>query len=1002
MSQYKSAIRTQQPPDAQDNSKYRSKARQLQELFPTWSNDDLQSLLAEVGGDVQIAATRITDGVAEQWGSVSRKKDKKAPTSAHASKDSFSGRGDFRGARGGRGGRGGPGRGGAAMRGRGGPPRGGAVNGRSPRTESPHPTIVDITPSVSTDFNDAHGLVDASVKPTESTTQQNGVSTPAPSWSGANPHLEAPTPTASAGSSWGAASTTSTWGGDTDVNGSSSSLNVNVPSSKVASKSPATSKLSWAQIAKPQEKSTPPPAPAPVPPRITPATTSSVPPPPLAPEPEIETQNQSWEEPTTVQPPTWDDEPQVKPPPSTSEAWPGSEPEEPGDSQTEVEPQLPQHEAEVESVKEPPTPEPPAEQQLSASKSEPAPQAPLVTPVLSQGPAVTPSPKLNSRSAAVAHRSSARYKTIDQPVVMPSSFGSGIEKVGMQFGSLSLGGESLFDSNPTEPEVPVAAPEPASPPTPQAQVPVHQEQPAPSPPATAPASTSLGSTMFQQQQALPQQTQAAPSQPSVSHHPITQSTQQVQTPAHAAAATSPIQQYAQQHQQAQAQHQHPAHQHQTQHQTQQHSLASAHQHQQQHQQPPHPQTQQNHNQYAQHGLPTHIDPSQQTPNHQQNPPTHSSYFGRSEAATAAPYFHTPTPPAAQAQENPYGSFGQLGGQGQHQQGAHLGGFASADYGYSDSQRGFYDNYAQQSSFGNRNVLGHDDVKGLPGAQQPPPTSAGIPPSNTQPSQPHASLQGSTQPQPAGAQAPQQGYPMPYPYYSYPQSQQFYGYGPNYAQPFKYPTMFQAPPGPGSAPSPVAKQPTGVQPQNNPYGSGLYPQGGYEEYQQHPHHQQHQHTHSLGLGQGGVGAGDYSKQLYGGAGQGGMQGFMGLGGQGAGQGVQGSNGGPRGGGSPETPYKPYASKDVGVPAGRGATQGQGQGQVQPQGQGQTPQGQGFYGAARFGGSGGGGVGAVAGGVGGPQQNAHHPQGGPQGHLAYPQGSNDGSFYPYQRQQPQYWQ
>lgn len=252
--------------------------------------------------------------------------------------------------------------------------------------------------------------------------------------------------------------------------------------------------------------------------------------------------------------------------------------------------------------------------------------------------------------------------------------------------------------------------------------------------------------------------------------------------------------------------------------------------------------------------------------------------------------------------------------------------------------------------------------------------------------------------------------MPYPYYSYPQSQQFYGYGPNYAQPFKYPTMFQAPPGPGSAPSPVAKQPAGVavQPQTNPYSQGLYPQSGYDDYQQHPHHQQHQqhqHTHSLGLGQGGVSGGDYGKQLYGGAGQGGMQGFMGLGGQSASQGgVQASSaGGPRGGGSPETPYKPYAPKDVGVPAGRGtAVQGQGQGQVQPQGQGQAPQGQGFYGAARFGGSGAGGVGAVAGGVGGPQQSSHHPQGGPQGHLAYPQGSNDGGFYPYQRQQPQYWQ
>jgi hypothetical protein len=82
MSQYKSAIRAQQSPDNADISKYRSQARQLQELFPHWSNDgqfsfeqaqptshhfpllkDLQSLLTEVGGDVQLAATRISDGM---------------------------------------------------------------------------------------------------------------------------------------------------------------------------------------------------------------------------------------------------------------------------------------------------------------------------------------------------------------------------------------------------------------------------------------------------------------------------------------------------------------------------------------------------------------------------------------------------------------------------------------------------------------------------------------------------------------------------------------------------------------------------------------------------------------------------------------------------------------------------------------------------------------------------------------------------------------------------
>ncbi|KAF5376032.1 hypothetical protein D9615_007767 [Tricholomella constricta] len=1018
MSQYKSALRSQQPPESIDNSKYRQQARQLQELFPTWSNDDLQSLLVEVQGDVELAATRISDGVAEQWGSVSRKKDKKPPASAHASKESFPARGDVRGARGGRGGRGGPGRGGAAVRGRGGP-RGGAVNGRSPRVGSPNQAHPDGTPAVSTEIKDVADSVDASplaIAP-EGTNQQNGVVPPTGRTDASSSHLT--TPALSTSSSWAGASTTSTWGGDTEPNGSSAS--VNVPSSKLVSK-PATSKLSWAQIARPQEKVTPPPPAPPVSSHPVPLQApSNVLPPPVS-EPEPESQTQSWQEPTTAQaPPTWDDEPQAKPTTSGTGAWistPGVE--EPKTEQPE--PQTPQqHEAEVEATKEPVSAEPEKQQPLPASKSEPAPLPPLATPVLSQTAAATPSPKLSGRSAAGTHRSSARYKNIDQPVVMPSSFGTGIEKVGMQFGSLSLGGESLLDSNSSEPDAPATAPEPPSPPTPQTQAPAQQDLPPPPPPATAPASTSLGSAIFSQQQVHPQSSQAVPAQPSSALLSIPASIPQPaqQAPAHATVAASPIQQFAQQqHQQAQQQQtQHQLAQHQAQHQAQQHTLTSVHQqqlHQQQHgQQPQH--TPQAHNQYAQHGLPTHIDPSQQAQSQQQQSATHSNYFGRGEAAAAAPYFHTPTPPAGQAQDSPYGSFGQLGAQAQHQQGSHLGGFGAQEYGYGDNQRNFYDTY-QQGGFGNRNVLGHEDVKGLPGTQQQPPAAAGIPPSSAQAAQPHGSLQAGGQPQPAGAQAPQQGYPVPYPYYTYPQSQQFYSYNPNYAavpQPFKYPAMYQPPPGPGSAPSPVAKQPgagvgVGVQPQGNPYSQGLYPQGGYDDYQQHPHLSQHtqQHSHGLSLGQGGVGAGEYGKQLYGGAGQGSMQGFMGLSGQGAGGagGPTSNAGGPRGAGSPETPYKPYAPKDVGgVAAGRGAGQQQGQVQGQPQGQGQGgqgPQGQGFYGGARFGGGAGGVSGA--GGVGGPQQTTHHPQGGPQGHLGYPQGGNDGSFYQYRGQQQGYWQ
>jgi len=78
--QYKSAHRTQTASDTPDSFKYRKECKQLQELFPTWTNDgvstsptptcmwsysvstDLQTLLVEVSGDVQLAATRITDG----------------------------------------------------------------------------------------------------------------------------------------------------------------------------------------------------------------------------------------------------------------------------------------------------------------------------------------------------------------------------------------------------------------------------------------------------------------------------------------------------------------------------------------------------------------------------------------------------------------------------------------------------------------------------------------------------------------------------------------------------------------------------------------------------------------------------------------------------------------------------------------------------------------------------------------------------------------------------
>jgi hypothetical protein len=307
-------------------------------------------------------------------------------------------------------------------------------------------------------------------------------------------------------------------------------------------------------------------------------------------------------------------------------------------------------------------------------------------------------------------------------------------------------------------------------------------------------------------------------------------------------------------------------------------------------------------------------------------------------------------------------------------------------------------------------LGHDDVKGLPNAQQQPPASATLPPGNSQSGQQHPpSAQGGAQPQPQAGQGPQQSYPPPLPYYyPYPQNQYYgspYNSGYGVPQPFvKYPAMFQpGPPGPGSAPSPAAKQgPATVPPQSNPYSQNLYgqqhPSAGYDESSYQHHTQQHQHQHSHAQNAANLPSGEYGKhqqQLY--AGAQGMQGFMGLG-----QNTGPSSGPPigqrAGGGSPETSYKPYAGnaavKDVGASVG-GVGIGQGGVGQTPQARAGAQQTQGaFYSANRFG------SGSAAGPQGQQGQQHQPPNQGPQ----YPQGASDGNFYSYQpRQQQQgYWQ
>lgn len=138
-----------------------------------------------------------------------------------------------------------------------------------------------------------------------------------------------------------------------------------------------------------------------------------------------------WEDPITVQPPTWDDEQQVKPPPEV--AW-SSPVQTQSDVQDETLAPLPEEE---------PAPE------ISApvlSEPVPTPQQPAEEPVTAPTPSKSPV-SVPPRSSTASHRSATKYKVIDQAVVMPtSSFNPGLEKVGMQFGSLSLGGDVIEPS----------------------------------------------------------------------------------------------------------------------------------------------------------------------------------------------------------------------------------------------------------------------------------------------------------------------------------------------------------------------------------------------------------------------------------------------------------------------------------------------------------------------------------------------------------------------------
>ena len=158
-----------------------------------------------------------------------------------------------------------------------------------------------------------------------------------------------------------------------------------------------------------------------------------------APDPERqpEIQQHDREEPTTVEAPTWDDEPgadQANGP----EAWPPAPELLATSSVAEI-----RLEVVEESVPEAVI----TESKPEAETRSPAQVAQAISALPAQVTAIS-SPKLTTRPPAVSHRTSARHKLTDQPVTMPVSFSTGLEKVGMQFGSLSLGGDDTNDEPP--------------------------------------------------------------------------------------------------------------------------------------------------------------------------------------------------------------------------------------------------------------------------------------------------------------------------------------------------------------------------------------------------------------------------------------------------------------------------------------------------------------------------------------------------------------------------
>ena len=177
----------------------------------------------------------------------------------------------------------------------------------------------------------------------------------------------------------------------------------------------------------------PPPHPVPTAPLEPPREPTPPPAPNQETEPTAEAQT-GWEEPTTVQNPPWEDDPQPKPSAPIADPWLPTPSEE-----------IKVHDEAKPAPSEPAPVIEPAPEPIAVSLPAPQPKEPISGFNEAIPKHVVP---VQPRPSSAAHRHSARFKTTDQAVTLPNNFGSGLEKVGMQFGSLSIGGDEIVDTKP--------------------------------------------------------------------------------------------------------------------------------------------------------------------------------------------------------------------------------------------------------------------------------------------------------------------------------------------------------------------------------------------------------------------------------------------------------------------------------------------------------------------------------------------------------------------------